>query len=100
MTAIASTLTSDQPLRVLTPTLKQRLEAATAAQRELKLLGYHVHHQDLRLVSDKRPLLTVANGDENLRSRLRQIAIRSVDGSRAVIGRFLDVDLCLPQRQH
>lgn len=92
-----STLSSDQPLKVLTPTLRDRLQAATYATRVLAASHYRVSYQDLRLQSDRRPVLTVANHDERLRAELQHIKIERHGKGRAVIGQFLDVDLCLPQ---
>lgn len=90
-----SRLTSDQPLRVLTPELRDRLQRATHATRALAAKGYRVIRQDLRLNSRLRPLLVVVNGDEKLRADLTQIAGHATPSGMAVVGKFLDVDLCL-----
>lgn len=83
----ASTLTSDAPLRVLNADLAARLSAATAAQRALTALGYRVIHQDLRLGSTARPLLTV-RGDERLRARLTSLVRLIHQGTPTTVGRF------------
>ena len=92
-----STLNSDQELKVLSPRLREKLRMATYATRVLTANGYRVIRQDLRISSERPPLLTVSNGDEALREELRQIQIAFDDGGRNVLGRYLEVELSLPQ---
>jgi hypothetical protein len=93
---------ADRPLKVLTPDLAERLTAVNAAWRLLVPAGYRPINQDLRLGSNKRPLLFLPHGDEALRNRLREIAvlIDTEDGTRAVVGRLLDVDVRFPLTLH
>jgi hypothetical protein len=99
-----SALSSDRPMRILNETLRQRLDAVTAVQRLLSAMGYTVVRQDLRLGDERRrPILTLQAGDERLRSALSQIQIGITDDGRALIGRYLGVDITWPldaQRDH
>ncbi len=85
----ASTLISDQPPRVLTPQLREKLAAVTEAQRALAVLGSRVLQQDLRLGTSKRPLLTLDGAGSKVRPLLKAIA--RIDGAR--VARFMDVDV-------
>jgi hypothetical protein len=95
MTAIQSTLSSDQDFKVLTPSLREKLRAAAYATRVLAKSGYRVVRQDLRINTTRRPVLTVCNGNEQLLDDLTQIAREPTPEGMVVIGRFLDVDLRL-----
>lgn len=90
-----------RPLRVLTPDLSDRLTAVTEAWRALKQAGYQPTNQDLRLGTNKRPLLMLARGDARLQTKLSGVAIRiNEDGLRSFVGRLVTVDVQWPLEAH
>lgn len=92
----ASQLISDQPMRVLTRDLGDRLQAVTDAlrhlDRDLPLL-----QQQLRQGSKRRPLLVLRFGNEQLRAQLTQVAVMTINDRRCLVGKFRGVDLCWPE---
>lgn len=93
-----STLNSDRPLRVLNDGLRDRLAAAANAYRELTAAGFVVMRQDL-LRKDKRPLMVLAAGTEELRSQLRGVMQTEIGGSVMTLGRYGQVDVCWPKAE-
>ena len=84
------------PLAILTSNLSERLAQVNAAHRVLSAEGYSIVGQHLRQGSNKRPLLRLERGDEDLRRKLTSVLNGYGDSGDQVIGRFMDVDLCWP----
>ncbi|WP_028008668.1 hypothetical protein [Solimonas flava] len=97
MNAVASTLASDQPPRVLTSQLRDALAIANAAARQLHERRWRVAKQDLRIGSGKRPLLHIEPGHGALPLHTTQIAVRVECGEVLRIGKFGAVDVALPE---
>ena len=99
MNPTGSQLIADQPMRVLTRDLGDRLQAVTDALRHLDA-DLPLVEQQLRQGTRQRPLLVFRSGGERLREKLTQIAVMTLDGQRCLVGKFRGVDLCWPEAAH
>ena len=93
MNAVASTLISDQPPRVLNASLSEALARVNHAVRQLHEKGWRVTRQELNLGTGKRPLLFIAPGEKPLSLAITQIVQRLEAGAPHVVGKFGDVDV-------
>lgn len=97
MNAVASTLSSDQPPRVLTSQLRDALAIVNTATRQLHERGWRVAGQDLRIGTGKRPLLHIQPGPDALPLHTTQIATRVERGEVLRLGKFGAVDVAMPE---
>ncbi len=82
---------SDQPLKILTPDLTDRIRVANKARQALIEAGYQVVRQDLR--ARARPVLEVASVDAELKRLFVSARRITVNGRELMCGRFGAVDL-------
>jgi hypothetical protein len=85
---------SQQPMRVLTPDLSERLAAISDARVKLAELGARVTRQNVLQGTKKRPQLTIEGANLQLRMRICGLLVKPLKTQNHVSGRFGAVDLC------
>lgn len=90
------TASTDQSMLVLNRRTQSRLDDVNDATRALRTFGVKVIRQNMRLGSNKRPLLQLQQGTEELRAELLHIVNGIGDTGPQVMGQFMNVDVCFP----